>query len=456
VTLLSDEPIPLPRSRTRYTLPACTWFLLTCCGVALVLFLRSRNAILSPGMLVEDGTVFLAPFHNHPSWRNLLHHYAGFIPLFPNLTTVCALGLCPLRWTPYFMMGTSFLLAVLALSCFSLRRFRVYLPNDGARAMICGLVALLPLGNHLVLTNVSYCIWHLLYFALLLYLGPPPTSRWQILFLLGTVTLAVCSNPLSIVLGPIALYRLSAAPTLSEKLTSAYVFTLVCGYLIRGTAFQELTLSFSFSTVETIANYLVSRVGLEALLGGQLRYDLFSSCLPRSCLFLALLCGILGSAALAARSRRCSGKTAPLLPWVLWGYFLVAMTTASVLGRSLQCEEKLATPWDNRYFYIQQLMLLTGSGILLARSWVSWGRLIKVTSLVCVPILIVPLNLYNHTLFSTTRAEGEVLEAFLRSAEVRLSRCGDLADREGLTIVLEREGPWDIVLRCPRSSRPRH
>ncbi len=136
--------------------------------IATILGLRTFDAVFYPVLHCEDGTEMLAYYWNHPHPAEVFRFYMGYISLIPNIVGFLAVSLFPLHLAPYVMVLFSLSTATTAVSLFALRRFRPIMPDDKSRMLVSLILALLPLGNFAMLTNLTYSMWHLLLIALVL------------------------------------------------------------------------------------------------------------------------------------------------------------------------------------------------------------------------------------------------------------------------------------------------
>jgi hypothetical protein len=152
----------------------------------------------------EDGAVFLSASLNEDLPGALTATYADYLHVVPRLLAELV-ALAPLEWAPE-------LLAVLGAGVVVLCAFVVWwasaahLPDPRLRGTLAAMVVLLPVVGYESLANLAYVSWFMLFasFWLLLWRAP---SVGRALGAGLFVALTVMSNPLGLLLAPIAALR---------------------------------------------------------------------------------------------------------------------------------------------------------------------------------------------------------------------------------------------------------
>ncbi|MCG8456828.1 MAG: hypothetical protein MI919_11155, partial [Holophagales bacterium] len=247
-------------------------------AVASILVFRSFNAVMYPILHCEDGTEMLAYYLNRPHPLGVFRDYAGYVSLMPNLMGYAAARLLPPHVAPYAMVGFSLAMATAALSLFVSRSFRFVVPKDRSRALICLIVASVPLGNHALITNLTYSLWHIFLIALLSILAPMPATSRGRLAQAGYLCLAICSHPLSIVFVPICLVLSIARRSRGERLRNLGILVVVLLYAWLGIRSTETAGSGEeLAAVGISAEYVAHRVVFESVFGNRMRMILQGS-----------------------------------------------------------------------------------------------------------------------------------------------------------------------------------
>lgn len=191
---------PLARTVTAAAKPSPLWMLAGLSSLAMLLFIRNPWVALQPQLWHEDAIIFLNQ-QRAEGWAAIIHPYGGYLLLFPRLITALA-ALLPLELTPHtYLIGT--FVGWLWVGGLILTSPLFASPRWAFFAALAW--AAVPHGGEvfLNLTNVQWALAAGL--ALLLAEGPAnrgPYTQW--LF----VGLTVLTGPFSILLSPLAIWRL--------------------------------------------------------------------------------------------------------------------------------------------------------------------------------------------------------------------------------------------------------
>ncbi len=184
--------------------------LLMWCGlmavIAGILFFRDPRVLLSPSMEVEDGTMIFQHFYHHREMSELLRFKAGYVPLIPNLLGYLSVRV-PTTWAAHWLAAVPFLLSVFLYSLLFCRPYARLFPGRGSAAAACLLLAFAPVSDRLLLANTDYMIWNLLGMLLLLSVVDPGRGLLSSSVCLLGLPLLICSHPLSILAGPVLVFR---------------------------------------------------------------------------------------------------------------------------------------------------------------------------------------------------------------------------------------------------------
>ena len=400
---------------------------------AAVAWLRCLNAYTWPILHAEDGPNMLAFYYNERCLDGVLRVYSGYVSLLPNLVGYLA-GALPLRLASQAMSAYTLVLAATAHALFAHHHFRALIAEDRARNCICIVLILVPAGNYAIYSSTTYSIWHLLWILILLVAAPAP--RRPLARLVGFVVgaLAAWSHPLSIVCVPIGITRLFVKAPISERVYHGGIVAAILSYVAMG-----IELDFAggarprMPDLAASMELLLQRVPFEAFAGNHLRLLLLSQGMG----WVVTVLGALLIMALFALI-----LTSPRPNWsrqaVAVSYLVIALTMLAIGARG---EALLSGPWEHRYFYLQQLLVLSLATVA-AYTWCAASRAPRrsaavagVTALVVIGVLQAQNGMY----FDTDRKAGRSMLDSLSLAEERLSQ-------STRPVVLPRKGGWDIRL----------
>jgi hypothetical protein len=414
--------------------------------IAAILILRCFNAVFFPILHCEDGTEMLAFYANHPAPSGILHFYAGYRSVLPNLLGFLATSLLPLYIAPYVMVACSLAFATAALGLFSLDRYRFIMPDDTSRAWVCLILALVPLGNHALSTNLTYSIWNLFAISLLLVVAPAPRTSLGRVVQYGFLGLAIFSQPLSLILLPICLVLLVVRPSVPDRIANVGISVGCTLYALVGIRpAGNFVPSDLPAVLSATSRNLLHRVVFEPLLGESLRGLLYRT--HHSWIVDVVAICVLVLIAVAILRSGLPGVNHELAVCGIAAFVMISATVISVVGRSMAQEIEISPPWAHRYFYVQQLAFVFLAALCvvgLARGR-SPGRAAKAVLVALVSGYVCYLTVADGDHFATSRAQGLETLHFLRKADVALARSkGEEPGRRRL--VMNRGGHWDIVI----------
>jgi hypothetical protein len=179
--------------------------------VALTLagMLRVGGAGLADTLYAEDGEIFVTQALHHSIWHTITTPYAGYLHLAPRLiTAVVTRG--P---TAEFALGIALSCAFVvgALSVLVYRATAGHLRSRSLRAALAVTIALLPTAQPEVLGNMANLQWYFIAASVVVLLWNP-TSRVEIALSCGVLFVCALSEPLTVLLAPIALARVILVP----------------------------------------------------------------------------------------------------------------------------------------------------------------------------------------------------------------------------------------------------
>jgi hypothetical protein len=410
-------------------------FFLLFLSIAIVMGLRCAPGLVSPALELEDGQEIVGPFVSDPRPSSILRNYQGYVPLLPNLVGFLAVRMMPFEDVPYCFAWVSFLLSVIGCSLFGLRRYRYLVPDDRTRFGICLGLALLPLGDEVMVTNLTYSIWNLLWIVVLLCAGRfPGRSISGLLHWVGLV-LGICSTPMSVICVPLCLAGWWLADSTGERSSRAVTLGVICLYFVFGLSHEPRTYLVSWGMLATALRFLAHRAVFEAFAGNQAR------------LFLTELAGkwvvdvasgllILAGLWCYWKGQRKTRADLGLLTGV--SYLLGSMTVLPFVMRpwlASRCYELDGYLWLGRYCHVPRLVLLVTAGMILSR--LSWPSSLRRSKLLAVILssYVLALGWSNRPFFWPSTEEGGRVRGFLRAVQQ--------ASREpGLAHLVYRRTPY--------------
>ncbi len=413
-------------------------------GVAVVTLLRSYAAFRHPTLHYEDGAL-LAYCADRPGPAGIFRFYAGYLSLGPNLVAYLA-SLFPIHSVPYVMGACSLGVTSLALAALSLERFRFVIPGDGERRALVGLLAALPLGDFALHSVTVYSIWHLLWLLILFSAAPAPRGVIGATAQTALLGVAAWSHPLAVVCLPVCAVAFLRRRSLSDRASSASLLTLIAAYLLLGIQWRALPSGLGGAAALGAAlEYLSQRVVFETLFGAVLRHELHVR-------GHALLIHVVSVAAVIAgvcllRRRASCGGTAWLLPAAA-GLLAVGITWLVAATRFDAVDDGLGA-WEQRYFQVQRLLLVSAGWMLASPLLARLGRRWRVAAIVAVLAWTVGLNLADRACFASSVEEGRRVEAFLADV-ARQERHREAGLPYASPLVLDRGGYWDIRIDLDR------
>ncbi|CAA0105433.1 Uncharacterised protein [BD1-7 clade bacterium] len=394
--------------------------------VFILLLLRNIMPVLFPILHCEDGRDLLAYHFNSDSVLSVFQYYNGYLSLYPNFVSEVSILLFPLTVYPYVSVFFAILPAAIAYSMFSSVLYRGYIASDRHRKIICICLALVPLGNHAMFTNLMYSLWNILLVYIFILLMPNPFSRGRSfsIAIVLTAVLAIWTHPLAILGLPILLYR--CVFTNSGRIYYLVMVAATIAYFFLGkTASVQI---HEVNYFDAILLFL-TRVIFEPFFGNSIRMwavNEMSLIVVASSLLLFLL----------AFMYRQDRRTFELVS--ISAVFIVGIFVVSILSRGQYVLDFLNFKSGHRYFYISQYLVLfvffNLSVPFLMKHRQNFNRnMLKAIFSVWIVLLLVQ----NASYFSTGKSKSDALFEFLH----RYDGKSDL--------VLDR-GVWSIKLNSSK------
>ncbi|MGH2685828.1 MAG: hypothetical protein ACRDJP_10230 [Actinomycetota bacterium] len=407
-------------------------------GTALQL-VRQSGVPAVDTMWAEDGNIFLTGALSESFPAPLAEPYAGYVHVLPRLLAEIV-SLLPLTWASIAFSVLAAMI-VAGLSLFVFHASRALLDSWLARAAVAAFVVTPPPGGWEATANVTNLQWHLLvpcFWALI----ATPTSVGGAVVASAVVIVTGLSAPISLVLLPIAVWRLIRRPPRAE----AVVSLLFCA-----AGLVQLLISLSQGVPDPTETHLVDvapifglRVAAGAVLGDPRLVELW----PRLGWSLGIGGGVLfGILALVGAMQGGRRRTITLL--MLGASGLLFAVPVYLRGTSLML------PFSDRLFLtgskwvVGPLLLVTTALIALADR--PPGRLLAVRRPLALVIAAV-LGTAIATSFRVVnpRSHGPTWSAGIARAGARCAE-GGLAE---VTIPIPPP-TFDARVPCARLDRPR-
>lgn len=231
-------------------------------GTVLVL-LRQGGAGAPDTLYAEDGTIFLGEALGLSTTDAVSNPYMGYLHVVPRLTAELATSVPLNLAAAVFALTSAAVLAALALVVF--RASAGHIRSVVVRGVLATSVVILPAAQEEAFNNVANLHWFLMFVSAWVLLWNP-RSRWERVIGAGILILSGLSDPLTIVLAPLAVLRLVAGAERSRHLFTA-AFTLgvslqLLGLVVFGAERQGLEPTLNIAKiVGWYGFYVVGRAG---------------------------------------------------------------------------------------------------------------------------------------------------------------------------------------------------
>lgn len=423
--------------------------------ITIILILRCFNAVFYPILLCEDGTEMLAYYLNNPNPLEVFRFSRGYISLLPNILGFLATSLFPIYITPYIMVAFSLMIASASFSVFSLRRYRIIVRDDTSRILICLIIALIPLGNHAIMTTLAYSQWNIFILALLLIMAPLPTSNYVKVAQSIFIALAIFSHPISVIFIPICFILFFLRPSLTDRITNISIIVLVLLYSLFAVEPSSFNYKISINIIATTFKYILYRIVFEPVFGNYLRLLLQYANATLVINFLALftlLILICSAVSYYIKTAKQNIKT-DLIMFVFLLFVIFTVTFFAVVRCSVYYPNSLWGPHEQQYFYTQQLLFVFMAVLCIVRliQWKSLAGRTKILLLILFMTYFSYLNIHNEIFFSTSKEQGMETMKFLKYADYYINSNKD--GKSPKQLILYREGKWDIIINLHHDKR---
>lgn len=171
--------------------------------LALLVFLRRPDALITPQFWGEDGRYWYADAYNHGKLHSLFIPYAGSLQLAMRFVGSISL-LIPFRYAPLFFTLVALVIQLLPAILINTKRFSPLIMNSRLRLLVTFFYILIPSSFeiHANLTNIN---WHLALIAFMIIVAKPSRNKlWRIFDITALIATGL-TGPFSIILAFIAL-----------------------------------------------------------------------------------------------------------------------------------------------------------------------------------------------------------------------------------------------------------
>lgn len=207
--------------------PRAGWSILLFLLASVVALFRLPRAMIDT-VWAEDGNVFLQGALDHDGLSTFTRSYNGYLHLYPRLVAELATAVPAEAIGWLFSVAGALVVGLAAWAAWDLGSGLVR--SWPVRALVAASVVLVPAGAFEAVDNVANSHWYLdvaCFWALLARGRGPVRTTLQVVI----VVLATLSDPLSLVLAPIALLRLVAVRTWRDRLIPAVYALALAGQL---------------------------------------------------------------------------------------------------------------------------------------------------------------------------------------------------------------------------------
>lgn len=211
-------------------------------------------------LYAEDGQIFLGEALRWPAGRTLISPYMGYFHLVPRLVAEVAAALPLASADTVMATAAAGLLTVLALVVY--RASASHIGSPVVRGALAASMVLVPVAQEEALNNVANLHWFLIVSATWVLLWNPAT-RWELGIGATVVVLAGLSDPLTVLLLPLACLRLATVRNRRSQLLAGLLLAGVGGHLlaILVSGAERNQLSTDLNVLRTAGRYLVYVVG---------------------------------------------------------------------------------------------------------------------------------------------------------------------------------------------------
>jgi hypothetical protein len=307
-------------------------------------------------LLAEDGGIFYTDALNRPLLDTIARPYEGYLHVVPRLLAEVAEPF-PVAWAAVLLnVGAALVVAALARYVWSAAAG--VLPSRWGRGLLVTTMIVLPAAGFEVNASVNNLHWYLDFACFWVFLAPERNRR---MVLAGSLVAAAAalSDPLTVLLVPLAVYRLWRGWR-PPRNVRALIVPLVFGVCLAVQLLYGVAERAPQSFVEVDPRDLPGTYGLRVagslLIGDQFLPDLFRRyglVVAYGCLAVALAAVTAALLALRGRRRLAAGVVFVYSA----GYLAIPLL---IRGTSIFLNRQRVTLEGSRYMLVPALLLLAG------------------------------------------------------------------------------------------------
>lgn len=417
-------------------------------GIFALLAVRSWEAVLLPVLGHEDGRDMFAFYFNNSSPCYILRYYAGYVSILTNAIGWAAMRL-PLPASPYVFTLASLVSATLGFYLLSRDEHAWLIPDACTRIIIVVALAILPLGQGYLVNNLAYSQWSLFFILIVL------LSRWPLPSSIGglsayavAVVLCAATHPLSILTVPLCVGQFVLNRHRSQRVVIAFCVCTIVAYQAIGVQ-HSINVTPSLHSVLWAMKVFLARVSFESVFGARATTLLTAHGVGAYYVYafgIMILCMIASMVLTSERQKRDAYIAGAML------LLAFAVVMISTMVRYVGPEIKwihLKEPGIQRYIYIPKIiftiMILWQIVPRIQGTLRSQNVISRLAFLAACCVYVIAIIASNRFLYREPQAEGHRVQEFIYSvfADLRRAKHGEPYQSRH---VLDRGGPWDIVI----------
>lgn len=418
-----------PRQNTKLDL---NYFIIFLSCLLIFALRNSLNGVFYPTLLYEDSTSLFQPFYNGKGVGYIFETWNGYLYIIPK-TIAFIFNYLPAKHIP-----SSYALISMIFAAITYVVLYVMLQGNFGKwiAVTCTLtIAALPLGYHLLVTNLAFSIWNMLLILIFLFFVPVPQTKVKRKFYCFVTVIMIWSHPLSLLLLPLYLYKSMVEPE-NKWIHRLFSFSTLLYFW-----FGMIPKAVDFSKLVILPKVLLEAIVVGSVLGPVktayiMTYDRMSIYATIILFFLVIFWGLFWS----ERSRREKEL------FIVSLYLIVSTIAFSILGGNNQYD--FLIPWEPvRYIFTAKILfwvlLFSACSPLLKKS----------SGIVCVHALLIGFILINNTIgpyngtyiYATSIQRGESVLEFVNRIPAYKGDCLDKPQMK--EFIFKRKGSNDIRLK---------
>ena len=331
----------------------------TAIAAFLLLWLRRPEALSSPRLWAQDGTVFYATYLVNGTIRSLFEPNNGFLNVIPRLLTA-VVGSTSAVQIPLVFAAISLVGVALSCAFFALPEYRYFLRSDQLRIACCLAFAAVPYGYDEVGTLASLSWYACIPAMLLLALPRRGYNGRPFWFMLGgaiLVTLTALSSPALFVFLPMAMFKIYKGTSRVRIVSGLFVGAMIVQLMVLRVASHGTGTALD---VRSIAANIFNVVGYRVALGNLIGRFASSDLSAGHALALSIVTSaIVLIAALIYLETRKEAAMARRLAYILFA--AIASVVITCVASGLNGDAGRGGQWnawqEDRYFLVPTALL---------------------------------------------------------------------------------------------------